>query len=292
MVTALSQHQFEAQLAEDSRPPFTTVQELRDFIKSEEPSTTLNVTLRVVVLGIEETPKNYRIRLIDEDAEGQQQTDTFIKTIAMLDSARVNRVVFTLTLWKPRTGSPVMKYRVGHLYSFYKVHSLCLYIEAPQGSAQLQRPQHSSIARPTVLGHSRIAGPRSEVSNATTAQAESLGSRGVGSAAAAAIKPLARATSSALLEDVAKASVPGESVTLQSVKDAAAPNGEASTYVVDESVSRARKRTTNEMEEAPSTDSDSGRKIDSVVEHAKKPCDDARPSPKKRTRSGKIAGAH
>ncbi|RLN50761.1 hypothetical protein BBJ28_00014227 [Nothophytophthora sp. Chile5] len=168
--------QFEAQLAEDSRPPFTSVQGLRDFIKSVEPPASLNVTLRMLVMEIVETPKNFRIKLIDEEAHGLQQTETLFRTIAMLDSTRASRIVFTLTLWKPRGGSAAMKYRVGCCYTFFKVRALRLYFEAAQGSAQMQYHANPPAARSIAT---RQGGSAAGQSPPTDSAAQSAGPRDV-----------------------------------------------------------------------------------------------------------------
>jgi hypothetical protein len=127
-----------AQCAEEARPPFCSVDALRTFIEEHAPAQYENVSVEMCVLRMEDRQMCWKLDLIDKELE--PDFDALASASASLDSARRNKFVFQLNLWK--TSNPFFNDITcceGWSYRFEKVHSLNLRYGSPTGSIQLRQ---------------------------------------------------------------------------------------------------------------------------------------------------------
>lgn len=87
-----------AQRAEEVRPPFCTVEALRTFIEEQAPAQYENISVEMCVLRMEDRQLCWKLDLIDKALE--PEFDALARASASLDSARRNKFVFQLNLWK------------------------------------------------------------------------------------------------------------------------------------------------------------------------------------------------
>eukprot|EP00644_Phytophthora_capsici_P006280 jgi/Phyca11/18030/fgenesh1_pg.PHYCAscaffold_32_\ len=111
LMNALEQ-ELETQVEEARRPPFRSVDAVRDFISNENPSSDSSVSLEMCVVAVKDSWNLIRVELIDYDY-----------------TSRIEEKVDPANHWE---------YEVGRAYTFAKVHGLRLYYALPQGSSQLQ----------------------------------------------------------------------------------------------------------------------------------------------------------
>eukprot|EP00644_Phytophthora_capsici_P007864 jgi/Phyca11/20395/fgenesh1_pg.PHYCAscaffold_63_\ len=137
LMNALEQ-ELETQVEEARRPPFRSVDAVRDFISNENPSSDSSVSLEMCVVAVKDSWNLIRVELIDYDYTSR--IEEVLRLLNKLDLQRRNKFVFSLTLWKPKKVDPAnhWEFEVGRAYTFAKVHGLRLYYALPQGSSQLQ----------------------------------------------------------------------------------------------------------------------------------------------------------
>ncbi|KAL3667676.1 hypothetical protein V7S43_007229 [Phytophthora oleae] len=150
-----------AQEAEEARPPFQTVEEIRSYIANRNPSRTENVSLAMCVLSCAEREKTWHIELADQQLEAGFKS--FMDEVDGMDSSRRSKFVFQLSLWKNRDSHlNTLGYREGFSYRFNKVHSLELrYGSIPTGSVQIMAGMHttpltSGERDPEPVGNGRV----------------------------------------------------------------------------------------------------------------------------------------
>ncbi|ETN16133.1 hypothetical protein PPTG_06348 [Phytophthora nicotianae INRA-310] len=137
LMNALEQ-ELETQVEEACRPPFSSVDAVRDFISNENPSSDSSVSLEMCVIAVKDSWNLIRVQLIDYDYTSR--VEEVLRLINKLDVQRRYKFVFSLTLWKAKKVDPAnhCEFEVGRAYTFAKVHGLRLYYALTQGSSQLQ----------------------------------------------------------------------------------------------------------------------------------------------------------
>ncbi|KAG1712821.1 hypothetical protein DVH05_000556 [Phytophthora capsici] len=126
-----------AQDAEEARPPFVNVNDIRTFIATECPAASDNVTLEMCWLGAKEFDRGWHAELLNRDDE--EVFEVVEAGLESIDRARRSKCVFALTIWKNRDDSlNILNFRKGFSYRFEKVHSLKLSYGNPVGSMQIR----------------------------------------------------------------------------------------------------------------------------------------------------------
>ncbi|KAE8982153.1 hypothetical protein PR001_g23599 [Phytophthora rubi] len=95
----------EAKAAEEARPAFTGVDEVRECIERATPDAKENVSLEMCVLEIDEEDKRWSLELIDRELE--TQFDAIANEYKGLDISRRNQYIFHLSMWKNHRSVPI-----------------------------------------------------------------------------------------------------------------------------------------------------------------------------------------
>jgi len=125
------------QRTEEQMNVYTSVDKLRDFVKTESPTENVNVSVVMCVLSSERLVNNKGTRLTLVDGCMHAHMKAYGLKLAKMDQARSDAHVFKLTIWDPRnraTGKP--RFQINGVYEFKKVHSIQFYRNRLQGSVQ------------------------------------------------------------------------------------------------------------------------------------------------------------
>ncbi|ETP21209.1 hypothetical protein F441_05204, partial [Phytophthora nicotianae CJ01A1] len=92
-----------AQDAEEARPPFVSVNDVRAFIATGSPAPSDNITLEMCWLGATEFNRGWHVELLNRADE--EVFEVVEEGLGNIDPARRSKCIFALTIWKSRDDS-------------------------------------------------------------------------------------------------------------------------------------------------------------------------------------------
>ena len=115
---------------------FTTVEEIRNFIREAPNSTTINAHL--CAYESEAFGKGWHVSFIDKDLSNDFENAKML--LEQLPYHQKSFYLFTLTVWKPkRPGTDVPRFEPGQVYELKRVKHLKMYYNNPQGALDANR---------------------------------------------------------------------------------------------------------------------------------------------------------